>query len=289
MTPEKDSIYVLVHLPKCGGRSVRKIFQSIFGADKVLDLYIDLFDDKPNNELIEGFYNRTIDLSKYKAICGGHIDYLTDRTVYQGRKPLLVSLVRDPLERFISYFNYLSMSDEDAKDLPGRFPSSRPDLVQMAKSCKDIEEFYHQILAEGDEGYNTSDCQTMYLTGTKNSTPVELLDILDTGYHLVMPLQLIDHFAARIAIENGVPQPPMPHENFSWKRVTEADVTLQFRILYGRRAPLDYLAYYYVWSKCLSEMKPLPEAMLKENRELKAENRQLRDRRWLFNGYPKMP
>src|ERR1700722_12767332 len=106
----KKSIYVLVHLPKCGGRSVFKFFQEIFGIDHVLDLYTNLFDNSTDEAALSAFNSCTIDLSKYKAVCGNHMEYGEGTERFQGRKPLYVSLMREPLERFISYFNYCSIS-----------------------------------------------------------------------------------------------------------------------------------------------------------------------------------
>jgi len=248
-----DEIYVFIHIPKCGGRSIFKFFQTIFGEDRVLNLYANHFEDENNKKLIEDFNNCTLDLTGYKAICGGHIDFLSHRDCFQDRKPVYVSLVREPLERFVSYFNYLSISDEEGKDLEGRFPSSNPPLVEMAKACNDVEEFYFEVLGKGDLPWNTSDVQAMFLTGTKACRIDNVIDTVESGYRLVMPLLMIDKFCVRLAAENDIEYTRAPHQNFSIKRAVSADIRPEFREYFCKRAALDYFTYYYIFTKALVE------------------------------------
>jgi len=64
--------------------------------------------------------------------------------------------IREPLERFISYFNYISMSDEESKKPAGKISVEQTRrLVEMAKSCKDVEEFYFKLLEDDDPPWNT--------------------------------------------------------------------------------------------------------------------------------------
>lgn len=272
-----SSIYVLVHLPKCGGRSIFKFFKTLFGEDRVLNLY-------DNKAHIAGFYDGTVDLKTFKAICGGHVNGDSHASHLQGLTPRYVALVREPLERFVSYYNYLSVPDDSPQNSPTRFPASTPKLTELAQSCGSVEEFYHRQLTEGDPEWTTSNIQSMLLTGSKACNVDSVIERLQHHCHLVMPLPMIAQFCRLIALENDLPVPPPPHDNPSEQRASPADISPEFRSMFRRRAELDYFTYHYV---CSTSYQTAARMLEQEVSKLELHILKLQQRKWLFNGWPR--
>lgn len=85
----KENIVIFVHIPKCGGTTFNGVLQSLYG-DAAL-LHSEVSDASPAQ------------LATYKAV-SSHFRY---ERLYEsfGERGVYLSLVREPLENFVSFFN----------------------------------------------------------------------------------------------------------------------------------------------------------------------------------------
>lgn len=249
------TIYVTVHIPKCGGRSLYKFFREVYGDDKIVNLY-------DNKEHISKFYKKQLDLTNFAAVCG-HVTYGIEEYLDR-RTPVYLAMVREPLERFVSFYNYLLMPERVITE-------KREALHNLAKSCRgNIEMFYHGVLADGDKTWSTSNIQASYLTGSRACSIDSVINCVERGYRMVVPLSRISWLFEQLAAEIGVPVPRFPPENTSDMVASTANTSPEFREMFRRRADLDYFTYHYV-----------------AHRTYAAEVDRLHARRWLFNGWPR--
>jgi hypothetical protein len=100
---------IFLHIPKCGGSTIRDVMLSKFSRDRIIRIYSD-------NEKINS-YSATSFLNKFSAglpadidaICG-HINYEQITEVVSLKDFRGFSLIRDPIERAISNINYMKLS-----------------------------------------------------------------------------------------------------------------------------------------------------------------------------------
>ena len=256
-------VYIFTHIPKCGGRSVYRFFLNVFGEEQVLGLHT-----RP--DLAQKFYKGELDLGRYRAVCG-HATFGTEARI-DGVEPLYIGLLRDPLERFVSLFNFYRMIELEKDDVLLR-------QMQQAKSCETAEQYYHQLLQDDDPNWLTSNIQASYITGTRALDAGTVMDAVDRNYHLLMPLENIDLFLGQIAAEIGVTKFGGPRANASDKYFSSTQLSPEFLTLFRRRSDLDYLAYYYLKTKVRAKRTEMAEA---DRQEL----RRLRQRRFMFFGWP---
>ncbi|MFT6031470.1 MAG: hypothetical protein ACI8O8_003222 [Oleiphilaceae bacterium] len=100
------AIKVFIHIPKCGGSTMRDKMLSFFKKNQVLKIY--------HNDPEKGYYSSLSYQTKYpdlltsnvKAICG-HIPYQEIQQSLAGKDHTIISLIRDPVDRAISNINYM--------------------------------------------------------------------------------------------------------------------------------------------------------------------------------------
>lgn len=101
------SIKIFLHIPKCGGSTVRdKIISRFKGEGRVLKIY----SENPEKD----YYSRDSFLRDFKSglpdgvksICG-HISHSDIAPIISDKNCEIFSLVRDPIERVISNLNYM--------------------------------------------------------------------------------------------------------------------------------------------------------------------------------------
>ena len=91
--------FVLYHIPKCGGSSIRQYFYDIF-KDKYNDDEI-WFPERDDPDIIEN----VLDLKSKKKILLGHVsvNYLIENNI---KANYSITCLRNPIDRFISHYYY---------------------------------------------------------------------------------------------------------------------------------------------------------------------------------------
>lgn len=96
-----NELYIYLHFPKCGGTSFRRSWQFCFHTKDYLKIY------KPFNEHFE-FWKNYKDKNRLKAIIGHmKMSFIKEiKKYYPNRKIILISMLRNPVDRVISAYYY---------------------------------------------------------------------------------------------------------------------------------------------------------------------------------------
>jgi len=148
------------HIPKCGGTTIKHLFYSAVGIDNCLKIWNRSFgaDYNPDEfvELESGVF------SSVKAIVG-HLPFKQAlknrciRTLYEKGIVQAVSVVRDPLDRVVSLFNYMRAN----KSHPGHSRVREFELEKFAFNQR--ANFQTAFLRAHDGESVESICSRMYV------------------------------------------------------------------------------------------------------------------------------
>jgi len=194
----KDRILFFTHIPKCGGTSMMEFFGDIFGQ-RLLVAWT-----PEHHRMISSdpdAISRNFDCIVSHREFGDHL-LLRRQVTY-------VSMVRDPLERAVSYYNYV-------RNRPDHF--AHADAVGMSFS-----DFVAQRTEMGEGSFSSEQCK--YLCGAKSfeSAKQSCVD----NYALVADLSEIDDFLGVLleTVSGGTASTvDTPKENVSRKTISVADV-----------------------------------------------------------------
>ncbi|MDD5070696.1 MAG: sulfotransferase family 2 domain-containing protein, partial [Candidatus Omnitrophica bacterium] len=105
MTRDDNFLYIVLHIPKAAGTTLRMHFENCFGFDRVVSFYED--DDNFENRQQSRDYLRDLsskDKQKIKMIYGHTACYGLHK--YFNRPYRYITFLRDPVDRMISMYNY---------------------------------------------------------------------------------------------------------------------------------------------------------------------------------------
>lgn len=102
--PEDDDLLIFVHIPKTGGMSLKNIAIRAYGEDRVLYPYYD--EDLEDYAKLKKSAKK---LRRYKALMG-HFPY--GEHEYFRRRGIYITLVRDPIDRFLSFYAWIKNHPE---------------------------------------------------------------------------------------------------------------------------------------------------------------------------------
>ncbi len=174
-----------VHIPKCAGSSFRQVLKHWFGPNAV---FLDTHDDRALRTAVQ---RRR---APPQAIAG-HIPF----GLHDGLpvRPCYVSLVRDPLDRFVSFYKH-------ARRTAGH-------SLHPAASRLDLEAFYHFTLADARARAATVAVQCHFLSRAR--TFEEARTVIDRRYALLAPTERYAEFVAACAERFGRAPPDAPPRN----------------------------------------------------------------------------
>lgn len=115
---------ISIHIPKSAGTSFRKIIEQLYRDS--IELY---YGGEPTLRLWDG---NPLQLKSTTRALHGHF---RARSAYlkQCPKAKLITWVRHPVDRIISYYNYWSILKPHGNPLHDRFLKERPNLVEFSK------------------------------------------------------------------------------------------------------------------------------------------------------------
>ena len=187
-------ILLHTHIPKTAGSTLSAGLSSIVGGIHAMDLRL----------------RRRVDLAEMSAedladlkLLAGHFEHGIHTRF--DRIPLYFAAVRDPVERAISGY---------------RFLSERPDHPNHETVVgKDFAEAWQaQIERDGDRAINE---QARYLMGSKPGAPIDVEALwhqVDTAYFLVIPQPSMTKALQDLRVAFGLP----------WNRITRMNVSKDF-------------------------------------------------------------
>ena len=203
--PSGPETLFFVHIPKCAGSSFRQVLKRWFGSAA---LFVDTHDERALRSAIDrrGAPPRAI---------AGHIPF----GLHDGLplRPCYVSLVRHPLDRFISLYKH------------ARRTLAHP--MHPAASRLDLEAFYDFSLRDARARGATVGVQCHFLARVRSFE--EARAVIDRRYALLAPTERYADFVAACAERFGREPPDTPARNVGdgAEGIAAARAALQPRIL----------------------------------------------------------
>jgi hypothetical protein len=200
MLNPNDILYFL-HIPKTGGQSLMHIIASYFPKDQVLFMEGRDLDRLPQ------------DLSRYRFI-QGHFDY--NFYTYLLRKPVYVTLLREPVARTISLYNYIKRTPDHVWHKPLlEYDISLADFVCHPYTYHEVVNPQTYRLASHKHGQNRTPPDAGYLTLAKEHLETFAFFRLTERYEASM--QLLTHTFSwppitEIPVKNANPNPVTSHD-----------------------------------------------------------------------------
>ena len=190
---------VYIHVPKCGGSS--------FGAALRLRYFIsqatitlDHGDPTLRGEarIMSDYRERDAQLRELLAagirLISGHVRYSETLHLGPGRQHAFVTLLRDPVERFVSHYNYLQRRHPNA---------DRPDRLERFIETADAQRIASQYL--------------FYFGGHSQTELTDINPVVRRAIRNLSRFDLIGDLARPAAFQRGLVQltgTPLPH----WRR-----------------------------------------------------------------------
>ena len=249
----EKSLIGIVRIPKCGSVSLTQMVRQAFDGRRFFDLPTALVSDMGDSPMQRlrarrsqmrhllstyrtGSLAKAIDLierdgSDGDIVGGGHIDHAT---FARFESPVrYVVLFREPVERFVSEYNY-SRAGYFRKKPWLRFDAS----IKAKLAAKYSLEGYAQALAERSEMFANIAAQYMGIASTADIAPRFDEHVFQAGV-----LEDLDSFRTGLTAKTGNRFAAV-HSNRT-ANITEADVGRGTRAVLERLFALDYEIYAY--------------------------------------------
>lgn len=213
-----DETLFFIHIPKCAGTSFRDVLKRWFGQDL---LHIDAQDSQA---LARTIARRA---APPRAVTG-HFVYGVHEQL--AGRPRYVSLVRDPLERFVSLYKHAR--------------SNLGHGFHEAASHMDLEAFYDFSLVHPEARRETVGIQCYFLSRARSFE--EARTHIDAHFAQIAPVERFPDFVRLCAADLGLEPPNRPPRNLGAEdsRAEAAKAALAGRVARDHREDLSL--YHYV-------------------------------------------
>ncbi|HEX4097810.1 MAG TPA: sulfotransferase family 2 domain-containing protein [Caulobacteraceae bacterium] len=206
-----------VHIPKCAGSSFRQTLRRWFGQGA---LFLDTHDAGTLEESVER-------LDDPPRAIAGHIPF----GLHAGLplRPCYVSLVRHPLDRFVSLYKHARRTPEHS--------------LHPAAARLDLEAFYDFSLNDARARGSTVAVQCYFLSGERSFEAARA--VIDKSYALLAPVERYGEFVAACAERFGCQPPEIPARNVGEEspQMAEALEALGQRIKVDHAQDLSLFTY----------------------------------------------
>ena len=184
-SPAGPEALFFVHIPKCAGSSFRHVLKRWFGAEA---LFLDTHDEAE----LKAAADR---LGRPPRAIAGHIPF----GLHGGLpvRPCYVSLVRHPLDRFVSFYGH------------ARRTPAHP--MHPSASRLDLEAFYDFSLSDARTRGATVGVQCYFLSRGRDFEAAR--EVIDRRYALLAPTQRYAEFVSACAERFGREPPDAPARN----------------------------------------------------------------------------
>jgi hypothetical protein len=213
--PGRD-VVVYLRIPKTGSSSLARMLEDAFGATRSAELpdrQVDALDCGPrrlHDRLRRWGMRRRDGLARAAGALAGRKDPLADALFLHGhhplwarlptgRRPLFITMTRDPIERFLSNYYFIRAKAE-------RGGGSR---LKQAALAGDPDGFASAVLRSPAAARLNGMC--LYLAPSGRFEDAR--DALDEGVFAAAPLEEIAGFALLLAGALGLPEPAVRHDN----------------------------------------------------------------------------
>lgn len=216
-------LVLFTHVPKAGGTGLKQAMTRAYGRH--------FTDHHPTmSNVVEAVASGSVDPNEVLAL-SSHLPYGFHRQIdgLSDRKVLPFTVVREPLKRMVSYYNFVT--------------TFRPHRLHLATREMDINEFFRHLIAEQVGEISNGQCRL--ISGHSDRSAATALRVLDSEYFAFGPLD--SHAELLQALRSTLGWPTQPDgdgmSNSSPKRAGIADIDEELRGELAARNAEDLALY----------------------------------------------
>ena len=278
----EENIVVFAHIPKTAGFSVVDGIESAIGPDKSLRLRMQKIENVRSSRLSElgvlwsveaprrllaplsgkhyllrrGWGLRDLD---HIAFLHGH--FCIGQEPRTGRKPVYLSVVREPVDRFLSYY-YFRLDLLAQMERENRLKRSHPMIARFGRPPENPMEFLELLLASGAR--NWRDPQVRYFSprGTFDAARA----IVKQHEVITATMTRLDVIALEVSRRLGLHRMEFGHKNkgVSRARTRNSELSSNDADVIRSHFPHDQRLYEHIAEQC-SRSTPISEAVPRAN------------------------
>ena len=241
MKPQ-DNIVVFSHIPKTAGLSIVDGLRTAIGDDQCLCLRMQKIENVRSSRLSEMAVLWSVEAPRklFAPLSGKH--YLLPRGWSKsdlsrisllhghfcigqeprvGRKPVYLSVVRDPVDRFVSYF-YYRLDQLIRMESENRLSRSHPMMARFGRPPENSMEFLELLLASGAQNWRDPQVRYFSTLGTFDAARA----IIKQQDVVTATMTRLDAFAHEISRRLGLNKLEFGHKNKGLSRARSKDLQL---------------------------------------------------------------
>lgn len=217
-------ILVFTHVPKTGGQSLTRALRTAIGEERCVRLRMQKIENVRTSRFAElgvaahvaGRQVLSAIQRRHYLLPPSHSGELSSIAMFHGhvrageeprtgRRPTYVTVVRDPVDRFLSYFYY--RRDQLSVLMQGK--TRHPLLDANGQPPADPMEFLDRLTRSGTVGWRNAQCRYFTRAGDFESAR----RVIDDLGVIAAPMRCLDELTARISHQLDLPRLQLEHVN----------------------------------------------------------------------------